>query len=169
MLDEHGSVLGTISSGGLRLGDGARTLLVEADRSLRLSGLWSLKGYGSLGYTRVQRSDVSLFTKVSSAVSSRFGAAFEGVVAGGLLALGIAQPLNVEHGDATLRIGNGYDLDSRSLTFDDRRVSLSGSRRMIMSTGYERMLGAGRLRFGIADEVTTNRGMSALVSYALSL
>lgn len=168
MIDERGSVLGTLSAGGLRLGDGARTVMLEGDRSVGLVPGWSVKGYGSVGMTRVRTSGTSLFTRVSSALTSRFGVTLEGAVAKGLFSFGVAQPLNVERGDATLRLGNGYDLATQSLTFDDRRVPLAGSRRMLVSTGYQRALGRGVVRFGVADEVTTTRAVSALASYAFA-
>ena len=63
--------------------------------------------------------------------------------------MGLAQPLNVEHGSATLRWSNGYDLASRSLTYASDRVSLNGDRQLLGSVGVSR----GAFRLGLVEGV----------------
>lgn len=168
VVNETGAVLGTISTGGLALGRGARTVMIEGDRTLPLTDRWSLKGYASLGYTRARVAAASLFTSVSALTTTRFGVTMEGQVAGGLLSFGIAQPLNVEGGHANLHLADGYDLASQSLTYGDRSVGLAGARRLQLSGGFEKVWTRSALRFGLTRDVTQARSTGALVSYTIA-
>ena len=145
---EDGSLFGSRSAGTLRLGSGADTVFGDA-RFDRAVGGWRLSGYGSVGVTHVRALDASLLTAPSALTTTRFGVEAEHGLAGLLLTMGLAQPLNVEHGSATLRWSNGYDLASRSLTYASDRVSLNGDRQLLGSLGVTR----GAFRLGLVEGV----------------
>lgn len=162
---EHGSVLGAPASGALALGSGANSLAIEGDRSLPLGLGWSLGAHGSVGMTRLLRSPMSLVTQSSALLATRFGMTLAGPIGRGQFNLGVDQPLTVERGDATLRVGGGYDLESRSLVYDDRRVSLDGRRRLEISGGYSIPTAAGLLRFAALRDMMLG-DTAALISFS---
>lgn len=164
---EHGSLFGSPASGALALGSGANTLAVEADRSVPIGFGWSASAHGSVGMTRLLRSSVSLVTSSSALLATRFGLALEGPVGPGRLTLGLDQPLTVERGQATLRVGSGYDLESESLVYDDRRVSLNGHRRLQLSTGYAIPTAVGPIRLAALHDMSLG-DTAALVSFSSS-
>ena len=54
-IDEDGTLMGMpTGAGALRLGRGARTVMVELHRRVGVTDGWSLEGYGSLGITRLK-------------------------------------------------------------------------------------------------------------------
>ncbi len=83
-------------SGALRLGRGARTVMVEVHHRIGVTDGWALEGYGSLGVTRLKIDTASLVTGATPILGSRIGVQATGAVPGGLLTLGIAQPLAIE-------------------------------------------------------------------------
>lgn len=168
LIDERGSVLGSYGMGSLSLGTGTRTVVIEGDRTFGIATGWSLHGYASLGYTKASVDRASVFTQVSGMVGSRFGLTVEGNVAGGTFSLGVAQPLTIESGSANMHLGSSYDLQSMSLAFTDRRVGLSGQRRVQMTTGFSRSWGDSSLRLGVAHDVNQTRATTALVGYGMN-
>jgi len=156
MLNEQGSVFGTSSYGALALGNGARTVMLEGSKTLQLAKGWYLTGYGSVGYTHLAISPQSLITSASGLVASRFGLVSAADMDGGVLTLGIAQPLTVEHGTANMHISTGYDLNSKSLTYSDIGASLAGDRRFQIVGGYAKPVAGGSLNIGVMHDVSTN-------------
>ncbi len=73
LIDETGSVMGVASKGGLSLGRGATTTMIEAHRTFDLAGGWTLEGYGSVGVTRLKIDGASIVTGASSLVGTRAG------------------------------------------------------------------------------------------------
>ncbi len=158
---ENGALFGSRSSGAFDLGTGADTVFGEAhfDRSV---GSWQLSGYGSVGVTRVHGSNASLLSAPSALTTTRFG--FEAARAWGpaLISLGIAQPLNVERGSATLAWSSGYNLAARALTFQSERVSLNGDRQLLGTVGISR----GAFRLGVVQGLLRPE-TGAVASYAM--
>ncbi|RSU68441.1 peptidase S8 and S53, subtilisin, kexin,sedolisin [Sphingomonas sp. S-NIH.Pt1_0416] len=163
-IDEDGTLMGMpTGSGALRLGRGARTVMVEVHHRLGVTDGWALEGYGSLGVTRLKIDTASLVTGATPILGSRIGVQATGAVPGGLLTLGIAQPLAIEAGAAELTLGTGYDLASRSVLYGVTRASLAGQRRVQITAGYVTRT-AMPLRLGVMHDVTDG-SVAALVGW----
>ena len=78
-----------------------------------------------------------LLTDAGALITGRFGLTASRSALGGLLRLGVAQPLTVISGKGTYTVGSGYDLASRSLLFTDRRVDFSGGFDPLLTFGFE--------------------------------
>ena len=87
----------------------------------------------------------------------------DGAVPGGLLTLGIAQPLAIEAGAAEMTLGTGYDLATRSVLYGVTRASLAGQRRVQLTAGYVTRT-AMPLRLGVMHDVTDG-SVAALVGW----
>lgn len=162
---EEGSIMGIASEGGLALGRGATTAMFEAHRTADLSGGWSLEGYGSLGLTWLAIDPTSVVTGASALLGSRLGVQANGPAFGGIVSFGIAQPLRIERGQARLTVGTGYDLGTQSLVYGARSANLaSGERRLQLTTGFAREIGASSLRLGVMRDVVDG-SQRALVGY----
>ena len=140
---ESGALFGSRSSGPIRLGSGAATGFAEA-RYAAAIGAWQLTGYGSAGMTRVRAATGSLLTAPTTLMTSRFGIEAARKLGGARVSFGIAQPLNVESGAATLTLASGYDLSMRSLTYRTSAVDLRGNRQLLAQAGID----FGPLRLG---------------------
>jgi hypothetical protein len=168
LLDERGTVFGTpTGSGALRFGDGARTSFLEIAQGASL-GKWSLDGYASLGATRLKLADDMLLTRSGTFLSSRFGLTASRPAFGGIVRVGVAQPLTVISGEGTYTVGSGYDLASRSLLFTDRRVDFSGGLDPLLTLGFERSGPRSQLHFGMAGTPDA-RDIRALATWRLLL
>jgi len=167
-IEERGSIMGSVSSGGLALGRGARTGLVEAHYTLPLAGDWGVEGYGSVGVTRIKLDPLSIVTGASSLVGTRAGLQFSGPALGGKLSFGVSQPLTIESGEARLTLGSGYDLATRSLLYSSSSASLASDRRRLQLTiGFVRGTTRSSLRLGVMRDIT-DRSSRALVGYSAS-
>lgn len=163
-IDEDGTLMGMpTGAGALRLGRGARTVMVEAHQRIGVTDGWTLEGYGSLGVTRLKIDAASLVTGATPILGSRIGVQATGTVPGGTLTLGIAQPLAIEAGAADLTLGNGYNLASRSVLYGVTRASLAGPRRVQLTAGYVTRT-AMPLRLGVLHDVTDG-SVAALVGW----
>ena len=166
LVDEAGSVFGTpVGIGILRFGDGARTIFLEAASGFDL-GKWRLDGYAGLGGTRLRIGNDLLLTHAGMIASGRFGLIASRPALNGRLSLGVAQQLVVVDGNATFTVGNGYDLDARSLLFQDRRVDLSGEIIPQFTIGYEKMGRRSDFRLGGAMD-HLGRDVRAVASWSL--
>jgi len=166
-VDEDGTVMGmSTGQGAMRLGTGARTLMIEAHRSIGVADGWSLEGYGSIGITRLRIDAASVVTGSTAIVGSRMGIQATGEMLGGVASFGIAQPLTIESGVASLTYGAGYDLATRSLTYRTARASLAGQRRMQLTAGYATGDARSSLRIGMMQDVTDG-STSALAGWNL--
>ena len=146
IVSETGSLFGSRSAGALQLGAGADTVFGEA-RFARAVGGWQVSAYGSVGVTAVRQASASLLTAPSRLTTTRFGIDATRAFGASVLSLGLAQPLNVEQGSATLNWSDGYDLGARALTFRSERVSLAGDRQLLATLGVSR----GTFRFGLVE------------------
>ncbi|WP_294203142.1 S8 family serine peptidase [uncultured Sphingomonas sp.] len=163
-IDEDGTLMGMpTGSGALRLGRGARTVMVEVHHRIGVTDGWALEGYGSLGVTRLKIDTASLVTGATPILGSRIGVQATGAVPGGLLTLGIAQPLAIEAGAAELTLGTGYELASRSVLYGVTRASLAGQRRVQLTAGFFTRT-AMPLRLGVMHDVTDG-SVAALVGW----
>jgi len=166
-IDETGTVMGVPTGlGALRLGRGARTLMIEAHRTVEVAFGWTLEGYGSLGVTRLKIDAASLVTGSTPILGSRIGLQVNGSALGGMVSFGVAQPLMIEAGAARLTYGNGYDLASRSLTYGTTTASLAGQRRMQLTAGYSTGGVRSAFRLGLMQDLSRS-ATSALASWSL--
>ena len=120
--------MGSPSTGGLALGRGATTTVIEARHAFPIGARgWSIEGYGSIGVTRLDVASTSLITGASSLLGTRLGLQANGPAFGGLLSLGVAQPLTIESGTAHLTLPTGYDYDTMSLIYSQRNASAAST------------------------------------------
>lgn len=169
LIDEQGTIMGVpTGAGALRLGRGARTMMVEAHRTVDLARSWQLEGYGSVGMTRLKIDTASLVTGATPLIGSRFGVQATRRLFGGQWSLGIAQPLKIEAGAARLTYASGYDLASQSLVFGNARASLAGARRLQLTTGFAAGGARSSLRVGMMRDLNDG-SVSALGGWTLRM
>lgn len=151
-VDETGTVFGTqVGAGALRFGDGARTAFLESTFGFD-AGIWGFEGYASLGATQLKMANDTLLVDASTIASARFGFLANRALMGGKLSFGLAQPLVAIGGNATMRVSNGYDLASRSLTFGDSRSNLAGQIDPLVTVGFEKVGERSAFRFGASSD-----------------
>jgi len=146
IVEETGALFGSRSTAALQVAGKATTGFAEARYSRRLGG-WSVTGYGSVGATAVEGAANSLLSAPSTLVTSRFGVEAGHAVGQARVTFGVAQPLNVESGGATLTLADGYDLAARSLTFASTAVDLRGDRQLLAQTEVD----FGPVRLGLVQ------------------
>jgi hypothetical protein len=165
-IDETGSVMGMASTGPLALGRGARTGMVELHGGFSLIGGWRLEGYGSVGVTRLRIDPTSIVTGASSMVGTRLGVQASGPALGGLLSLGVAQPLTIENGRARLTFGSGYDPVAQAVTLGSTTANLaSEERRLQLTAGFMRGTARSNFRIGLMKDVADG-STRALAGYS---
>ena len=137
LLEERGTIFGTATgTGGLRLGDGARTLFVELSSKASI-GPWDLAGYGSLGTTRIRLGPDAVLTDASAVSTARFGVEVSREAFGGRIRVGVAQPLVVISGAGSITVGTAYNIIDRSLQFTSRDIDLTGRIDPRIAVGFE--------------------------------
>ncbi len=165
-IDESGSVMGIASAGPLALGRGARTGMVELHGDIGLVGGWRLEGYGSVGVTRLRIDPTSIVTGASSMLGTRVGFQANGPALGGVLSLGVAQPLTIESGRARLTFGSGYDAAAQAVTVRSTSAELaSAKRRVQLTAGFMRGTARSNFRIGVMKDVADGSTL-ALAGYA---
>ena len=128
---ENGSVLGTLSSGALRLGQGATTIFSD------LSGYYSGREFSFViraagGLTRVQGQEGSLIENVSALSSFSFAAAVSRAqifTSRDRLGLAFSSPLRIESGSLSLNLPNGRDYVANQILFAKSSTGLQPSAR----------------------------------------
>ena len=166
LVDETGTVFGTpVGAGAMRFGDGSSTVFVEAASGFDL-GTWQFDGYASLGATRLKLANDMLLTNADTITSGRFGFTASHEAFGGLVSFGVAQRLVALSGNATFTVGNGYDLGSRGLTFEDRQVNMRGQIAPQLTFGFEKSGERSAFRFGAASDVE-GRDVRAVSSWRM--
>jgi hypothetical protein len=152
LVDETGTVFGTpVGAGAMRFGDGAKTVFFEASSGIT-SGPWTLEGYASLGATRLKLANDMLLTDAETITSGRFGITVSRDLHGGQVSFGVAQRLVALSGVGIVTTANGYDLPSRRLTFEERKVDMSGQFGPQLTIGYERTRERSSVRFGASSD-----------------
>ncbi len=166
VIEETGTVFGTpVGAGMMRFGDGARTAFIEASSGFDL-GKFDLEGFAIFGATRLRFSDDTLLTDAGVITTARYGVILGHEALGGRVSLGLAQPLVVIGGDATFTFGGGYDIDARSLQFQQRRVNLSGHLAPQLTIGYARRGERSDFRLGAASDAH-GRDVRGLIGWNL--
>lgn len=136
LINEVGTLTGMhTGEGALLLSGGARTVMIEAHHGFGVSPSWSVKGYGSLGLTRMKPVTASLVTRTTPLVGSRLGFQITGTALGGLIRLEVAQPLMIDAGAARLTYANGYGLARPPLIYQSTSDSLAGQHRVQLTAG----------------------------------
>lgn len=165
LIRESGSIMGSISTGALSLGGGATTALAEVHRNFALAGGWSLEGYASIGVTNIRTDPQSIVTGSKSLVGTRAGLQAHYEALGGQLSFGLAQPLTIESGSATLTLASHYDPMSQSLVYRSSKASLASTQRPVQLTfGYSTITASRHFRFGFMQDMSDGR-VSALLGY----
>lgn len=77
-----------------------------------------------------------------------------GTALGGLVSLGVAQPLTIEAGAARLTYASNYDLATRSLIYQSTSASLAGQRRVQLIAGYSTGGPRSTVRIGLMQDLT---------------
>jgi len=153
LVNESGTVFGTpVGSGAMRFSDGAQTAFAEVTAGFD-HGPWSFDGYGSLGATRLKLSDDMLLTDASVITSARFGFTATRSALGGQMSFGMAQPLVALSGNGTVTIGSGYDLASRSLVLDNRKIDMRGEVKPQITFGFAKAVRHAAFRLGAASSL----------------
>ena len=127
MLREDGSVLGSLSDGALKIGEGASSLFATLRFDYALSGKLSLFGNYSRGLTTVEAAAASLLGGLDRLTSSSFSLGLKGRDLAGLgeqVSFAVSQPLRVDSGAASVSYVESRDYVSDVLNFASRRVSL---------------------------------------------
>ena len=127
MLREDGAVLGSLSDGALKIGDGASSLFATLRFDYALSGDLSLFGSYSRGLTNVQAAAASLLGGLEQLSSSSFSFGLKGRDLAGLgeqISFAVSQPLRVESGAASVSYVASRDYVNDVLNFASRRISL---------------------------------------------
>jgi hypothetical protein len=161
---ERGGVFGTpTGNGAFRLADGSRSLFVEGNAGWSL-GQVNFDAYAGYGWTRLRLAPDSVFTNVSTLGTLRWGLTGSTMVGRGRMMFGIAQPLTVMNGRATITTGTGYDLDTRSLLIGDRVANLGVGPRVQFTGGYELLSDRSVFRFGMT-QTPQNGEVTALATF----
>ncbi|WP_321394765.1 S8 family peptidase [Emcibacter sp.] len=128
MLHERGTVLGSLSDGALKIGDGASSLFGTLRFDYTLSRGLSLFGNLSYGLTTVEATSASLLGNMDRLVSRSFSLGLKGRDLAGWgeqISLAVSQPLRVENGQADVSYVAGRDYVNDTLDFASRQVSLA--------------------------------------------
>ncbi|HKR92283.1 MAG TPA: peptidase S8, partial [Novosphingobium sp.] len=131
-------------------------------------GRWRLGSYASIGATRLKIAEDMLLTHADVMLTNRFGMTASRAGMGGRISLGLVQPLTVIAGKGTYTVGSSYDLASRSLLFDNRRINFSRHVNPLLTFGYERGGSHSQLRLGLAGTLGAG-DVRALGSWRLFL
>lgn len=131
---ENNQVLGGVSEGALRLGEGALTSFVSFNGERDIGRGLTFAAQASVGITHIQRAEASIFTDTSALTTTAFSAGLfkDGVFnEGDWLGFSLSQPLRVESGAARLSIPTGvaYTPGETTVLFDDVIANLSPSGR----------------------------------------
>jgi len=134
LMDEQGSLLGSLSDGALSLGRGASSAFVNGRFDLSFSKKVAFSAKASYGMTRAKAADLSLVEQVSRLTSGSFSI---GLIGKSLfqkddrLSFAISQPLRVLSGHANISYVSDRNYQTDSLSFVRRRVALSPTGRQI--------------------------------------
>ena len=165
VMNEEGSVLGSLSSGALSLGKGATTTFINARFSMDIVDGINFFARTSYGLTAVTAADLSLVEQIESLTSGSFSIGLTGdslFQKGDRLSFAISQPLRVMGGQADLSYVTARDfnkdLQSGSLSFISNQVSLApGGREIDFELAYRvaNIFGA-RVDFNIMHQISPN-------------
>ena len=130
VINEVGSVLGAVSTGVLKIGDGARTGFVGAKFDYNLSHNSLIYGRASYGITNVDSAGGTLFGNISTLQSHSY---LVGIKSLGLMryddqiSLTFSQPLKLSSGNATISNVAQRNFADNSYTMSFNRINLGPS------------------------------------------
>lgn len=167
---ETGTLFGAPSRGPLRLARRTRTGFIEADYSAPLIGAWTWRFSGSLGVSRIDVPAGSIFRSVSPLLTSQTAIDLEGPIGRRTdLRLSFVQPTTVERGWGHVVLPSGYDLASRALRTEERRIGLAADQRPFMLAAMlsSRLVGGSPLTVGVAHSFGggTSASLNASVAF----
>jgi len=134
IMNEKGSVLGSLSNGAISLGKGATTSFVNGRIDWAVLGKMNFFARASYGRTRVAAADLSLVNQIDNLTSSSFSLGVIGhslFQKGDRMSLAVSQPLRVAGGTANVSYVSARDYQTDSLSFAQHQVSLTPDGREI--------------------------------------
>ncbi len=138
VMNEDGSVLGSLSNGAIALGSGATTTFVNAHFDMGITSQVNFFAKASYGLTDVKTADLSLVEQVNSLRSGSFSIGVTGdslFQKGDHLSFAVSQPLRVMGGQADVSFVAARDfrkgLQAGSLSFISNQISLAPDGREI--------------------------------------
>lgn len=166
---ETRTLFGAPASGPLQLARRTRTGFVEAAYSAPLSGAWAWRLSGSIGVSRIAVPAGSIFRSISPLLTTQAAIDLEGPIGRRTdLRLTLAQPTTVERGSGYAILPSGYDLASRSLRTEGRRIGLAADERPLMLAAMlsSRLFDGAPLALDLAHSVGGGSSVSLNVSVA---
>lgn len=165
VMNEEGSVLGSLSNGAISLGKSATTTFINARFNMDIAKGINFFAKTSYGLTDVKAADLSLVEQISSLTSGSFSIGVTGkslFQKGDRLSFAVSQPLRVMGGHADVSFVTGRDFSknllSGSLSFISNRVSLAPNGREIdfeLAYRIANLFGA-RLDINILHQISPN-------------
>lgn len=134
VMDEKGSVLGSLSSGAISLGQGATTGFVNARFDFGLTRKVKFYARGSYGRTSVKAAELSLVERVDNLTSGSFSIGLTAsslVQDGDRVSFAVSQPLRVMGGRAGIAYVSSRNYQTGSLSFVSNEASLTPDGREI--------------------------------------
>jgi len=134
LMNENGSVLGSLSDGAISLGKGASTAFINGRFDMAFAKKFNFFAKASYGMTNVTAADLSLVEQIDNLTSGSFAI---GITAnsflqkGDRLSFAVSQPLRVMSGQANLSYVASRDYQTDSLSFIRNQASLSPTGREI--------------------------------------
>ena len=140
-LIEKGAILGSRSSGGLKLAETSRTIKADIFADYDLGPSLSLAVHGHVGRTEVEAASQSLFSGVNDFLSSSWSVELSGdnlFSKEDALGFKLSQPLRVENARVTMQEAAYFDYALKAPVYKDRQISFSPSSREIAAEiGYK--------------------------------
>jgi len=160
LMNEKGSVLGSLSSGALALGRAATTTFATARVGWNITPDINFFTRASYGLTDVRAASLSLVEGINSLRSASFSLGLAGTSLfrrNDRLSFAISQPLRVTGGraDISLVTSRNYRADNLDLSFSHNQISLAPGGREIdfeLAYGLADMFGA-RLDFNVLHQI----------------
>jgi len=134
LMNENGSVLGSLSDGAISLGKGASTAFINGRFDMAFAKKLNFFAKASYGMTNVTAADLSLVEQIDNLTSGSFAI---GITAnsflqkGDRLSFAVSQPLRVMSGQANLSYVASRNYQTDSLSFIRNQASLSPTGREI--------------------------------------
>ncbi|PCI51175.1 MAG: hypothetical protein COB49_02755 [Alphaproteobacteria bacterium] len=161
VMDEKGSVLGSLSNGAVSLGTGAVTTFVNTRFNLDIARGVNFFARASYGLTNVRAADLSLVEGVDSLTSGSLSIGMTGnslFQQGDRLSFAVSQPLRVMGGHAEVSFVTARNFETDSLSFVSNQVALTpGGREIDFELAYRvaNLFGA-QVEFNILHQISPN-------------
>ncbi len=140
VMDEKGSILGSLSSGAVSLGKGATTRFINGRFDWAMTGGLNFFARASYGLTKVAAAELSLVEKIGNLKSGSFSIGLMGdslFQKGDRLSFAVSQPLRVMGGYADISYVSARNYQTDSLSFVSNQVSLiPGGREIDFELAY---------------------------------